>query len=43
MRPPQRDAPGRPFLSMGIYPLDTSFGTVLLYTLDTGVLVESRD
>jgi hypothetical protein len=27
---------------MGI-PLDTSFGTGLLYTLDTGVLVESRD
>jgi len=32
----------RQAIFMGI-PLDTSFGTVLLYTLDTGEIVESRD
>jgi hypothetical protein len=42
-RPLNKLAPRtRRALFMGI-PLDTSFGTVLLYTLDTGVLVESRD
>ena len=42
-RPLNKLAPRtRQGLFMGI-PLDTSFGTVLIYTLDTGRFVESRD